>query len=123
MWGHSTPQFLATGDGFLEPRLRGGCQLEEFGVAAAFVQANVVVASAPGMTLDDVDADEIDVPAGFLRGQQHSAWSELRATAFEPRGEEVFIRAARGRSEEHTSELQSLMRSSYAVFCLEQKKK
>src|SRR3546814_2281444 len=31
-------------------------------------------------------------------------------------------RAARGRSEEHTSELQSLMRSSYAVFCLKKKK-
>src|SRR3546814_9444216 len=27
------------------------------------------------------------------------------------------------RSEEHTSELQSLMRISYAVFCLKQKKK
>src|SRR3546814_9260447 len=32
--------------------------------------------------------------------------------------------AARGsRSEEHTSELQSLMRISYAVFCLKKKKK
>src|SRR3546814_2637946 len=29
----------------------------------------------------------------------------------------------RSRSEEHTSELQSLMRSSYAVFCLKKKKK
>src|SRR3546814_4342942 len=28
-----------------------------------------------------------------------------------------------GRSEEHTSELQSLMRISYAVFCLKKKKK
>src|SRR3546814_6502153 len=28
---------------------------------------------------------------------------------------------AGGRSEEHTSELQSLMRSSYAVFCLKKK--
>src|SRR3546814_3797338 len=27
-----------------------------------------------------------------------------------------------GRSEEHTSELQSLMRNSYAVFCLQKKK-
>src|SRR3546814_10652229 len=27
-----------------------------------------------------------------------------------------------GRSEEHTSELQSIMRSSYAVFCLKKKK-
>src|SRR3546814_10797491 len=30
--------------------------------------------------------------------------------------------AARHRSEEHTSELQSLMRISYAVFCLKKKK-
>src|SRR3546814_3576524 len=29
---------------------------------------------------------------------------------------------ASGRSEEHTSELQSLMRISYAVFCLKKKK-
>src|SRR3546814_6874045 len=29
----------------------------------------------------------------------------------------------RGRSEEHTSELQSLMRISYAVFCLKKKNK
>src|SRR3546814_9382346 len=29
---------------------------------------------------------------------------------------------ARSRSEEHTSELQSLMRTSYAVFCLKKKK-
>src|SRR3546814_9537120 len=29
--------------------------------------------------------------------------------------------AANPRSEEHTSELQSLMRTSYAVFCLKQK--
>src|SRR3546814_5734708 len=32
-------------------------------------------------------------------------------------------RASRDRSEEHTSELQSLMRSSYAVFCLKKKRK
>src|SRR3546814_4792420 len=32
------------------------------------------------------------------------------------------IDAANARSEEHTSELQSLMRTSYAVFCLKKKK-
>src|SRR3546814_10027339 len=32
------------------------------------------------------------------------------------------LRAETGRSEEHTSELQSLMRNSYAVFCLKKKK-
>src|SRR3546814_2944531 len=42
-----------------------------------------------------------------------------RATLF-IREEEV---AALGRSEEHTSELQSLMRISYAVFCLKKKNK
>src|SRR3546814_8064595 len=36
-------------------------------------------------------------------------------------GEEVVI-LQRRRSEEHTSELQSLMRNSYAVFCLKKKK-
>src|SRR3546814_6376391 len=35
---------------------------------------------------------------------------------------EAGLRSATGdRSEEHTSELQSLMRSSYAVFCLKKK--
>src|SRR3546814_6290734 len=32
------------------------------------------------------------------------------------------VALASGRSEEHTSELQSLMRNSYAVFCLKKKK-
>src|SRR3546814_8958435 len=33
-----------------------------------------------------------------------------------------FTAEVQGRSEEHTSELQSLMRISYAVFCLKKKK-
>src|SRR3546814_8086361 len=33
------------------------------------------------------------------------------------------VEQAEGRSEEHTSELQSLMRISYAVFCLKKKNK
>src|SRR3546814_1122021 len=32
------------------------------------------------------------------------------------------LRGVEGRSEEHTSELQSLMRISYAVFCLKKQK-
>src|SRR3546814_9058896 len=39
-----------------------------------------------------------------------------------PNGQMVRVHAADGRSEEHTSELQSLMRISYAVFCLKKKK-
>src|SRR3546814_6626868 len=33
-----------------------------------------------------------------------------------------WVMVKKGRSEEHTSELQSLMRISYAVFCLKKKK-
>src|SRR3546814_8428271 len=36
---------------------------------------------------------------------------------------EGVLKVDAGRSEEHTSELQSLMRISYAVFCLKKKKK
>src|SRR3546814_3347817 len=36
---------------------------------------------------------------------------------------EAFLGVRPARSEEHTSELQSLMRISYAVFCLKKKKK
>src|SRR3546814_7446663 len=36
---------------------------------------------------------------------------------------ELFLPGVRDRSEEHTSELQSLMRISYAVFCLKKKTK
>src|SRR3546814_5616552 len=41
-----------------------------------------------------------------------------------PSGREAPPSGVQGkRSEEHTSELQSLMRNSYAVFCLKKKKK
>src|SRR3546814_5277582 len=44
-----------------------------------------------------------------------------RAARDGARGAGGALRAADGRSEEHTSELQSLMRISYAVFCLKKK--
>src|SRR3546814_3964993 len=50
---------------------------------------------------------------------------ELLRQLIEPsRGFRIGFRQSQGiRSEEHTSELQSLMRISYAVFCLKKKKK
>src|SRR3546814_3070496 len=47
------------------------------------------------------------------------AWRAIYAELFDD-AEKASIRAA-FRSEEHTSELQSLMRISYAVFCLKKK--
>src|SRR3546814_8898582 len=38
------------------------------------------------------------------------------------KGKAIYPRPRGTRSEEHTSELQSLMRNSYAVFCLKKKK-
>src|SRR3546814_3099662 len=50
--------------------------------------------------------------------------SEMAAAAAQQRLRESIESLAGGfRSEEHTSELQSLMRISYAVFCLKKKKK
>src|SRR3546814_7437221 len=59
------------------------------------------------------------------------ARSRLRAGARRARGRYRLLRRALmlteinfdSRSEEHTSELQSLMRISYAAFCLKKKKK
>src|SRR3546814_4825309 len=46
---------------------------------------------------------------------------EPTTTLFQPTGKGIELVPIR--SEEHTSELQSLMRISYAVFCLKKKKK
>src|SRR3546814_10512201 len=50
-------------------------------------------------------------------------WNEIgtQGSPFVMTFERLGIKTAAGRSEEHTSELQSLMRISYAVFCLKKK--
>src|SRR3546814_1290845 len=50
------------------------------------------------------------------------AWMLAAGRDVEGAGAGLIIVAAVIRSEEHTSELQSLMRISYAVFCLTKKK-
>src|SRR3546814_10856008 len=52
----------------------------------------------------------------------HDAFSQLPEAKLRSTRRSLSIRR-RPRSEEHTSELQSLMRNSYAVFCLDKKKK
>src|SRR3546814_8399916 len=60
--------------------------------------------------VDDVAVRSGDGSCGLVR-QQETA-----------QGHDIPDLGAFGRSEEHTSELQSLMRISYAVFCLKKKK-
>src|SRR3546814_8241017 len=69
----------------------------------AHVTAFLVPAGTPGVVVAKKDR----------KMGQAGAWSA-----------DVHLENARvPRSEEHTSELQSLMRTSYAVFCLKKKKK
>src|SRR3546814_8416513 len=91
------------------------------------------------MNLDaDMMRDQTDDPFRIGRGQPPSGIGKAGAQPINPQaavgvehdfddqgiGQPVSDhRSDRGRSEEHTSELQSLMRSSYAVFCLKTKKK
>src|SRR3546814_3410252 len=69
----------------------------------------------------------LELGCGFLARRQHTATYLARCSRslLQNRSTVVnnVIRSRSGRrSEEHTSELQSLMRISYAVFCLKKKK-
>src|SRR3546814_6359568 len=90
------------------------------------------------VAFDPRDEDEVIRRwRGLLRGNHWShgaeleefeatwkAWNELPAIGFDNwAGAAAAILDFFQRSEEHTSELQSLMRISYAVFCLKKKKK
>src|SRR3546814_11344687 len=57
---------------------------------------------------------------GMMVLREQEADAEIGQRRFGCRGGAVQVQAER--SEEHTSELQSLMRISYAVFCLKKKK-
>src|SRR3546814_8068687 len=65
-------------------------------------------ARAPELKLDFMEAPAL--PAAFFKGDI-AAFTALPAAVW----------PTADRSEEHTSELQSLMRISYAVFCLKKK--
>src|SRR3546814_7189270 len=74
---------------------------------AAQIDAAVALSFAQQQMRDDETADreeQFDPDDAHFAEGPHGTWGT-------------------GRSEEHTSELQSLMRISYAVFCLKKKKK
>src|SRR3546814_6239615 len=61
---------------------------------------------------------EVAVEARRCDRVDHGHGKRVRGARVEPR---PVLQHPRPRSEEHTSELQSLMRISYAVFCLKKK--
>src|SRR3546814_6308928 len=93
----------------LYQRLRSNAQvrLALYGLGLLLMIAAPILGPLPGPGFI------ILFPAGLMLSLQHSPWAKR-----------VYVRFKRRhpRSEEHTSELQSLMRISYAVFCLKKKK-
>src|SRR3546814_6210369 len=62
------------------------------------------------------------IKAVFFKLSEKQYLSMAKMRKLQPRIEALKERYGEDRSEEHTSELQSLMRISYAVFCLKKKK-
>src|SRR3546814_8326896 len=69
-----------------------------------------------------LDGIHLSVPRSRLGGDAAPLGARAARLLYRRSGKPARAgRAARDRSEEHTSELQSLMRISYAVFCLKKK--
>src|SRR3546814_6489185 len=65
----------------------------------------------------------LKIPAGANIADNFWRAGNMLANIDPEHGTILRVLRGTGRSEEHTSELQSLMRISYAVFCLKKKKK
>src|SRR3546814_9437843 len=80
----------------------------------------------PGSLLRRIDVGDIRFSRIVRGGRVHHQVNSLKSCAPSRRGDmarETNGESSRVRSEEHTSELQSLMRLSYAAFCLKKKTK
>src|SRR3546814_2314731 len=75
---------------------------------------------APGWQEERINnfEDCLFTPNEVAKDLVADGWTDLARSLSSVDGAKAIL----GRSEEHTSELQSLMRISYAVFCLKKKK-
>src|SRR3546814_10220674 len=71
----------------------------------------------------ELENAKVQREAHFVSGLADTGENDLARCDACRHGPAKFARRYDIRSEEHTSELQSLMRISYAVFCLKKKKK
>src|SRR3546814_2117564 len=115
---------ISGGDGEVAAAGEGGAGDEALAaerrreLARRRVLVDVVRLETRGDHLGDAGGGE----GGDVVGREAAPLLEGKAGAAQRVGEEAAFGLA-GRSEEHTSELQSLMRISYAVFCLKKKTK
>src|SRR3546814_3767096 len=87
-------------------------------IGFAFAGGNRIAAAATAATADGSFA-----PNAFIRVAPDNTVTVLIKHIEMGQGTFTGLATLVARSEEHTSELQSLMRISYAVFCLKKKKK
>src|SRR3546814_9412900 len=71
--------------------------------------------------VDDLDERSVEINEQARAIEKRRGWTRKDARIGTDRHQTPFAVIDSGRSEEHTSELQSLMRISYAVFCLKKK--
>src|SRR3546814_6357971 len=103
-------------------RSRGALvRIGQCGLAAALLCLSAPGHAEPGPELIEAAEGEGELTAYIaLANEVAQAWFEDFSEKY---GIEVQTYRASTRSEEHTSELQSLMRISYAVICLKKNKK
>src|SRR3546814_3182770 len=95
----------------------------------AFVERMKAIAQMPqelAELFSDGESAQIETRSAFKLLTKARADPSLRAaldSQFRKRSKKIQHTVYSIRSEEHTSELQSLMRISYAVFCLKKKKR
>src|SRR3546814_6320707 len=121
--------------GHMAPQLQGHAEITEYDppVRSPSITALAFYDAESGILYMKGDASDVDWPAAF-----HALFAPLEQLSHGTDMKPVTMtaayvvsipstadaeRALRQRSEEHTSELQSLMRISYAVFFLKKKNK
>src|SRR3546814_6578361 len=118
---HANPSFTATtyggacrlpGSIMRKPAFRTSVALVTFVLAALLVAGCSTLNSLGAMLGSQVT---------FTQPQLQHALNRNFPKEYDKLGGLVSLRLTNPRSEEHTSELQSLMRTSYAVFCLKKK--
>src|SRR3546814_7700413 len=100
------------------PSAPDGCRLLRGGVDRNVRLADSVIAAHSRLLRGGVDRNNISPTMRAMRACRLLRGGVDRNSNSRPLSIAVWGRLLRGRSEEHTSELKSLMRNSYAVFCL-----
>src|SRR3546814_10529587 len=91
--------------------------------AAGIVRSQLTISGVFRPAVGDFDGNGIDDIFWYGPGSHYDrVWYGVGGGQFDSRVIDIPEQGFPHRSEEHTSELQSLMRISYAVFCLKQKK-